>query len=78
MRPIRASEISSFLYCKRAWWYQQKGTVSSNVEELVDGTELHYKHGRAVLASGLFRILAYALLLIAIVMLTISVTDLIL
>ena len=77
MRPIRASEISSFLFCKRAWWYQQKGTISSNVEELAEGTELHYKHGRAVLASGLFRILAYSLLLIAIVFLTISVTDLI-
>ena len=77
MRPIRASEISSFLFCKRAWWYQQKGTISSNVEELAEGTELHYRHGRAVLASGLFRILAYFLLLIAIVFLTISVTNLI-
>ena len=77
MRPIRASEISSFLYCKRAWWYQHKGTVSSNVEELAEGTELHFKHGRAVLASGLIRILAYAFLLISIVFLTISVTDLI-
>jgi hypothetical protein len=78
MRPIRASEISSFLYCKRAWWYQQKGTVSSNVEELVEGTELHYKHGRAVLASGLLRFLAYTLLLIGIVFLAVSVTDLVL
>ena len=78
MRPIRASEISSFLYCKRAWWYQHKGTVSSNVEELAEGTELHFKHGRAVLASGLIRILAYTFLLISIVFLTISVTDLIL
>ena len=78
MRPIRASEISSFLYCKRAWWYQQKGTISSNVEEIAEGTELHYKHGRAVLVSGLFRILAYFFLLFAIVILTISVTDLIL
>ena len=78
MRTIRASEISSFLYCKRAWWYQQKGAVSSNIEELAEGTELHYKHGRAVLASGLFRILAYILLLIGIVFLAVSVTDLIL
>jgi CRISPR/Cas system-associated exonuclease Cas4 (RecB family) len=78
MRPIRASEISSFLYCKRAWWYQRKGTVSSNIEELAEGTELHFKHGRAVFASGLFRILAFALLLIAIVIFSISLTDLIL
>ena len=78
MRPIRASEISSFLYCKRAWWYHQRGTVSSNVEELAEGMELHLKHGRAVLASGLIRMLAYIFLLIGIVFLTISVTDFIL
>ena len=78
MRPIRASEISSFLYCKRAWWYQQKGAVPSNIEELAEGTELHYKHGRAVFTSGLFRMFAYILLLIGIVFLAISVTDLIL
>lgn len=78
MRPIRASEISSFLYCKRAWWYQRKGTVSTNVEELAEGTELHFKHGRAVLASGIIRTLAYGILLIALVLFTIFATNLIL
>ncbi|MFN2152119.1 MAG: hypothetical protein ACK2T5_11020 [Anaerolineales bacterium] len=78
MRPIRASEISTFLYCKRAWWYQQKGTISTNVEELAEGTELHQQHGRAVLASGLIRTLAYGLMLVALVLLTIYLTNLIL
>ena len=78
MRPIRASEISTFLYCKRAWWYQQKGTISTNVEELAEGTELHQQHGRAVLASGLIRNLAYGLMLVALVLLTIYLTNLIL
>ena len=78
MRPIRASEISSFLFCKRAWWYHRKGTVSTNVEELAEGTELHFKHGRAVLASGIIRTLAYGLLLFALVLFTIFATDLIL
>ncbi len=75
MRPIRASEISSFLYCKRAWWYQRKGIDSTNVEELAEGTELHHQHGRAVLASGLIRTLAYGLLLIAIALFTIYATN---
>jgi hypothetical protein len=75
MRPIRASEISSFLYCKRAWWYQKEGVISTNVEELSEGTELHHQHGRAVLTSGLIRVLAYGLLLAAIVLFSIYVTN---
>ena len=75
MRPIRASEIGSFLYCKRAWWYQRKGIESTNVEEIAEGTELHHQHGRAVLASGLVRMLAYCLLLAALVLFTIYVTN---
>jgi hypothetical protein len=78
MRPIRASEISSFLYCKRAWWYQQKGILSTNVEDLAEGTELHHQHGRAVLASGLIRTLAYGLVLAALVLFSIYLTNLIL
>ena len=75
MRPIRASEISSFLYCKRAWWYQRKGIASANVEELAEGTELHHQHGRAILASGIIRTMAYGLLLIALVLFTIYATN---
>lgn len=78
MRPIRASEISTFLYCKRAWWYQRKGIESNNIEELAEGTKLHQRHGRAVLASSLTRTLAYALLLIALVLLAVYATNLIL
>ena len=65
MRPIRASEIGSYLYCARAWWYQQKGVQSSNQAEMTSGTELHRRHGRQVLASSLTRALALILLLVA-------------
>lgn len=75
MRPIRASEIGSFLYCNRAWWYQRKGTISTNIEELAEGTLMHQKHGRAVLASGLVRILAYALLLVALILFVVYATN---
>lgn len=78
MRPIRASEISTFLYCNRAWWYQQRGIKSTNVDELAEGTELHHRHGRAVLASSLTRTLAYGLLLIALVLLAVYATNVIL
>ena len=78
MRPIRASEISSFLYCNRAWWYQRKGIESANTAELAEGTQLHQRHGRAVLASGLTRILAYGLLLAAVVLFAAYLTNLVL
>lgn len=75
MRPIRASEISAFLYCKRAWWYQRTGVESTNLEELDNGTELHYRHGRAVLISGIIRILAFVILLLALVLMSIFLTN---
>jgi CRISPR/Cas system-associated exonuclease Cas4 (RecB family) len=69
MKTIRASEIGSYLFCARAWWYQQKGIQSSNQAELSTGTELHRQHGRAVIVSGLTRLLAVILLLVALVLL---------
>ena len=69
MRTIRASEIGSYLYCARAWWYQKKGVQSSNQAELTGGTELHRRHGRQVLLADLLRLLAVILLLIALVLL---------
>jgi hypothetical protein len=71
MRIIRASEIGAYLYCHRAWWYQRQGLTSENQVELASGSELHREHGRKVLVAGLLRGLAMALLLAALVLLTI-------
>jgi len=54
-RMIRASEIGSHLYCRRAWWYRKQGVASQNQAELAAGTELHVQHGRNVLAAGLLQ-----------------------
>jgi CRISPR/Cas system-associated exonuclease Cas4 (RecB family) len=75
MRTIRVSEIGSYLYCSRSWWYQRQGIESENQAELVSGTELHRKHGRSVLAAGCVQTLAYGLLLLALVLLTISAVS---
>jgi len=75
MKPIRASEIGSYLYCRRAWWYHLNGHESANRAELAAGTELHRRHGRKILAAGLLRSLAWAVLLIALVLGTIYLTS---
>ncbi len=66
---IRASEIGSYLYCRRAWWYRKQGVESENQAELATGTELHRQHGRKVLAAGLLRTLGVILLLTALTLL---------
>jgi CRISPR/Cas system-associated exonuclease Cas4 (RecB family) len=69
MKTIRASEIGSYLFCARAWWYSRKGFESSNQAELSAGSELHRTHGRKVLAAGLTRTLATVLLLLGLALL---------
>jgi hypothetical protein len=69
MKTIRASEVGSYLYCARAWWYQRKGIESINQAELTGGTELHHRHGRQVLLSSLTRAMALILLLVALLLL---------
>jgi CRISPR/Cas system-associated exonuclease Cas4 (RecB family) len=72
---IRASEIGSYLYCRRAWWYRKQGIVSDNQAEMATGTELHRQHGRKVLAAGLLRAAGFVLLLIAAVLLVVYLTE---
>jgi hypothetical protein len=75
MKTIRASEIGSYLFCARAWWYQNKGTLSSNQSEMTAGSELHRQHGRVVIVSGLIRLLAIILLLVALALLVAFCTN---
>lgn len=63
MRTIKASEIGTFLYCQRAWWFKQQGIESENIAQMASGTEIHNQHGRTVMVSGCWRVAGYGLLL---------------
>ncbi len=67
MKPIRASDIGSYLYCRRAWWYRFNGYESANQAELSAGTEFHRKHGRTVLRARMIALLGWVVLMIALV-----------
>jgi CRISPR/Cas system-associated exonuclease Cas4 (RecB family) len=69
MPIIRSSDIGTYLYCHRAWWYKRQGVESANQAELAAGTEIHVKHGRQVLASSITRTIGLILLMIALVIL---------
>jgi len=71
---IRASEIGTYLYCRRAWWYRKQGVESENRAEMADGTELHRQHGRRVIAAGFLQMAGYALLLVAALLIVVFVT----
>ncbi len=67
MKIIRASEVGTYQFCQRAWWYQQQGYEPDNKAELAGGNMFHDRHGRVVLASKFLQFLAYGSLLLAIV-----------
>jgi len=75
MRTIRASEVSTFLFCKRAWWYNKRGEISENLDQMAAGTDLHYQHGRAAMGVSCLRAIAFALLLLSLVVLAIYFTN---
>jgi len=75
MSTIRASEIGTYLYCKRAWYYQKKGYQPDNQEELAAGTKIHQNHTRTAMMSGCLRFVAYCLLIAAFVLFAIYLTD---
>ena len=68
MQIIRSSDIGTYLYCRRAWWYKKQGVESANQTDLAAGTQLHARHGRQVLASGITRCVGLVLLIAAVLL----------
>ncbi|MCP4357260.1 MAG: hypothetical protein GY796_04495 [Chloroflexi bacterium] len=67
---IRASELSAYIYCRRAWWLKRKkGARSQNIRELETGTQHHERHGHLVWQSIWAKRLAFLMLFVAIIIL---------
>jgi len=63
MRAIRASEIGTFVFCQRAWWYQQRGVPADNLTAMKSGLIFHERHNKVVISSNRLRLVAFILLL---------------
>jgi len=74
MRAIRASEIGTFVFCRRAWWFHRQGIASQNQAELSGGSAYHQKHGRQVVRAGLLRAAGWLILSLAILLLAAALT----
>ena len=69
MKIIRASEVGTYLFCARAWWYGQKGVRISERGGNDDRFRTPPPSRAPGLASSLTRALAFILLLVALVLL---------
>lgn len=66
---VRASELSQYTFCARAWWLGRvKGYRSANLAAMEQGEARHRAHGRAVVGYHRLRWFALALLLLAAVL----------
>jgi hypothetical protein len=74
MRTIRASEIGTYLYCARAWWYQRTGAPNLNDNVMQEGTAYHARHGQRVTRAGSAQRAGGVLLLAALLLLAVGIT----
>ncbi len=66
-RVIRANEIVSYIYCRRAWWmHQEENHLPGNIARFAAGTEYHRDHHRQVSRSKRIGKMALLLLFTAI------------
>ena len=68
-RIIRASELSQYVYCAKAWWLGAiDGVKPANIRELEAGSLMHARHGRVVVVAGWAQRVAIGLLLVGLVL----------
>jgi len=68
MRAIKASELGSYAFCKRAWYYQNQGEANANQPAMDAGTRMHGKQARQVATSLILFVLGLLILLAALIL----------
>lgn len=68
-RYINASEVGTYLFCRRAWAFQREGAPSSREPERQAGTAHHVRHGERIAAGERTGGIARALLVVAVILL---------
>lgn len=63
---INASDISRYVYCRRAWWYDRQGISSINIEEMQTGIRRHRRHGIFVRLMAVLAMLAALLIIVGV------------
>jgi hypothetical protein len=75
-KVIRASDIGSYLYCRRSWWYRLQGYTPENQAAFEQGSQFHQGHGRQVGGAVLMRQAAFLLFILALVLLAAALVTL--
>jgi hypothetical protein len=75
MRTIRASEIGSFIFCQRAWWYQRQGVEPINRAEMSAGSQYHEEQGKITRSAILLQVIAWGLIFLVAIFLSIYLTS---
>lgn len=71
-----ASEVGTYLFCKRAWRFEQEGAPSSRAPERTAGTAYHARHGERVASTERVGGIARGLLMLAIVLFLLGLVGL--
>lgn len=62
---ISASELGTYIYCARAWWYRNLDAPNENLSDMNEGTRFHRKMGMRLSAMRVARIILILMLIAA-------------
>jgi hypothetical protein len=74
---INASEVGTYLFCKRAWAFGRQGTPSAREPERARGTLYHEQHAQRVAAGEQTRRQSSAILTAGIVLILLALVALV-